>query len=324
MPDIYKAHVNDETGEIQTVKEHCEGTAKLCAEFAVPELKTIMEAIGLLHDVGKYQKSFQRRINKENINVEHSTCGAVAAKEIYPPPLSLIMGYCIAGHHSGLPDGGFINDDPSLSTLHGRMGRSFEDYSEYKNEMLTLLPELNNDVFYSFLMKDYKNKFQLVDKFAFLTRYCFSCLTDADSIDTAKFCGTGVNEHLKANFEKCLQKVDDRLNSFICKTELQKTRKVLQHQVFEKTDNDAEIYLMNMPTGSGKTLCSVKFALERAIKKNKKRIIYVIPYNSIIDQTAGEFEDLFGKDAEILRHQSSFSYEDRDDFDENYKNVLKI
>lgn len=61
-----------------------------------------------------------------------------------------------------------------------------------------------------------------------------------------------------------------------------------------------------MPTGSGKTLCSVKFALERAIKKNKKRIIYVIPYNSIIDQTAGEFEDLFGKDAEILRHQSSF------------------
>lgn len=151
MPDIYKAHVNDETGEIQTVKEHCEGTAKLCAEFAVPELKTIMEAIGLLHDVGKYQKSFQRRINKENINVEHSTCGAVAAKEIYPPPLSLIMGYCIAGHHSGLPDGGFINDDPSLSTLHGRMGRSFEDYSEYKNEMLTLLPELNNDVFYSFL-----------------------------------------------------------------------------------------------------------------------------------------------------------------------------
>lgn len=323
MPDIYKAHVNDETGEIQTVKEHCEGTAKLCAEFAVPELKTIMEAIGLLHDVGKYQKSFQRRINKENINVEHSTCGAVAAKEIYPPPLSLIMGYCIAGHHSGLPDGGFINDDPSLSTLHGRMGRSFEDYSEYKNEMLTLLPELNNDVFYSFLMKDYKNKFQLVDKFAFLTRYCFSCLTDADSIDTAKFCGTGVNEHLKANFEKCLQKVDDRLNSFICKTELQKTRKVLQQQVFEKTDNDAEIYLMNMPTGSGKTLCSVKFALERAIKKNKKRIIYVIPYNSIIDQTAGEFEDLFGKDAEILRHQSSFSYEDRDDFDENYKNVLK-
>ncbi|MFR2965502.1 MAG: hypothetical protein ACLTK0_03390 [Anaerovoracaceae bacterium] len=84
MPDIYKAHVNDETGEIQTVKEHYE-EPKLCAEFAVSELKTIMEYRTASRDVGKYQKSFQRRINKENINVEHSTCGAVAAKEIYPP-----------------------------------------------------------------------------------------------------------------------------------------------------------------------------------------------------------------------------------------------
>lgn len=102
------------------------------------------------------------------------------------------------------------------------------------------------------------------------------------------------------------EKVNERLNSFVCKTDLQKTRKVLQQQVFEKTDTDADIYLMNMPTGSGKTLCSVKFALERAIRGNKKRIIYVIPYNSIIDQTAGEFEKIFGEDADILRHQSSF------------------
>ena len=80
---------------------------------------------------------------------------------------------------------------------------------------------------------------------------------------------------------------------------------------------------MNMPTGSGKTLCSVKFALERAIRKNKKRIIYVIPFNSIIDQTAGEFEKLFGQDAQILRHQSSFSYEDADDEDENYRIAMK-
>lgn len=91
------------------------------------------------------------------------------------------------------------------------------------------------------------------------------------------------------------EKVNERLNSFVCETDLQKTRKVLQQQVFEKTDTDADIYLMNMPTGSGKTLCSVKFALERAIRGNKKRIIYVIPYNSIIDQTAGEFEKYLEK-----------------------------
>ena len=77
-----------------------------------------------------------------------------------------------------------------------------------------------------------------------------------------------------------------------------------------------------MPTGSGKTLCSVKFALERAVRKEKKRIIYVIPYNSIIDQTADVLESLFGKEAQILRHQSTFFY-DGDDYDEDYRQAAK-
>ena len=80
---------------------------------------------------------------------------------------------------------------------------------------------------------------------------------------------------------------------------------------------------MNMPTGSGKTLCSIKFALEKAVRENKKRIIYVIPYNSIIDQTAAEFESTFKGCAQILRHQSSFSYEDAEDIEEDYKNIMK-
>ena len=83
---------------------------------------------------------------------------------------------------------------------------------------------------------------------------------------------------------------------------------------------------MNMPTGSGKTLCSIKFALERALRSGKKRIIYIIPFNSIIDQTVGEFEGIFQEDAEILRHQSTFSYGD-DDGDEpsseDYRDAMK-
>ena len=82
MKDIYKAHINEKTGAVQTVKEHCENTGRLCRDFAVPELKEIAEAMGLLHDIGKYQPSFQRRINQENIRVEHSTCGAIAAEEL--------------------------------------------------------------------------------------------------------------------------------------------------------------------------------------------------------------------------------------------------
>ena len=77
------------------------------------------------------------------------------------------------------------------------------------------------------------------------------------------------------------------------------TSSVLQAQVFAKVGESSEISLMNMPTGSGKTLCSIKFALERALRSGKKRIIYIIPFNSIIDQTVGEFEGIFQEDAEI-------------------------
>lgn len=323
MDKIYKAHVNEFTGVIQTVKEHSENTAELCREFAIPPLKDVMYSMGLLHDIGKFQKAFQDRIDGANIRVEHSACGAIVANEKYGGSAGLLMAYCIAGHHSGLPNAGYKNDAPYTSTLYGRMKRDeFDDYSAYMKELS--IPAINQENFMNFLIKDCgRNISMLVDKFSFIVRYCFSCLTDADSVDTADFCDTGTDLHLSVDFERCLEKVNRRLDSFICKTELQKARSLLQSQVFDKVTEDAEIYLMNMPTGSGKTLCSVKFALEKAIREKKKRIIYIIPYNSIIDQTASEFEGLFGNDAQILRHQSSFSYEDDENNSEDYREAAK-
>ena len=320
---MYIAHINDSTNEIQTVKAHSENTAGLGREFAIPELKTAVYIMGLLHDVGKYQPSFVRRINGAAIRVEHSTCGALVAKERYCLPLSYIMQYCISGHHTGLPDGGGAKDASDMPTLSGRLQKSVENYSAYKDELE--IPEIDEKAFMEFLVSDCGNrKAELVEKFAFLTRYCFSCLTDADSLDTAEFCGGPQPRSLKADFKKCLERVDRRLANFQCRTTLQKTRALLQKQVFDKAAAESEIYLMNMPTGSGKTLCSLKFALERAIRSGKKRIIYVIPYNSIIDQTADTFEDVLGEDAEILRHQSTFSYDDREDCSEDYRRTAKL
>lgn len=318
----YIAHINDETKKIQTVKEHSENTAKLCREYAVPAFKDVVYAAGLLHDIGKFQDSFQKRICGKAVKVEHSACGAAAARKLYPGPAGVMLGYCIAGHHSGIPDGGYKNDTSDKSTLYGRMRRDFEDYSVYQKELE--IPAVDERSFAGFLMEDCGNaKDKLFDKFAFFTRYCFSCLVDADSTDTAGFCGNGAEVGLKADFEKCLDKVNRKMDSFVCKTDLQRARALLQRQVFEKSTVDSEIYLMNMPTGSGKTLCSLKFALERALRKQKKRIIYVIPYNSIIEQTAEVFETILGEDADILRHQSTFSYEDREDYDENYRMAAK-
>ncbi|MCI8535361.1 MAG: CRISPR-associated helicase Cas3' [Hungatella sp.] len=321
MEKVYKAHIKETTKEIQTVKVHSENTAKLCREFSIPELKDMLYVTGLLHDIGKFQEQFQKRINGSNIKVEHSICGAMAAKQRWPDALGLMMEYCIAGHHSGIPDGGFPNDTSDMNTLYGRLKREVEDYKIYKEELD--IPLLDSMKVFEFLAKDCRSKEMVTDKFAFLTRYCFSCLVDADSIDTAHFCNGDIAKPLKADFSACLKRVEEKLQLFSCETTLQKARNTLQQQVFEKAEVKREIYLMNMPTGSGKTLCSVKFALQRAVSEGKKRIIYVIPYNSIIDQTADIFEKLFQGTAEILRHQSTFSYEDEEQFDEDYRKSAK-
>ncbi len=321
--DMYIAHRNVFTGAKQTVKEHCENTAALCREYAVPELKEIAFAAGLLHDVGKYQYSFQERINGTNIRVEHSTCGALAARENYSlAVLALMLEYCIAGHHSGIPDGGFPNDEES-PTLYGRIHKTFEDFEAYKKELA--LPHLDERAFLSYILSDCNNEIgKVIDKFTFLTRYVFSCLVDADSTDTAEFCREGeLPRQLKADFAACLERVNRKLESFVCETKLQKARSALQNQAFLRSNEDAEIYLMNMPTGSGKTLASIKIALERALLKEKKRIIYIIPFNSVIEQTAEVFEKLFEEDVEILRHQSTFSYEDEENGSEDYRKAAK-
>lgn len=318
----YIAHINELTKMNQTVKEHSENTAKLSKDFSIEEMKDLVYIIGLIHDIGKYQQLFQRRINGENIKVEHSACGALAAKEKYLHPIATMMEYCIVGHHSGLPDGGALNDTQDMSTLQGRLKRNFGDYSAYKEELE--IPDINQEKFLQYLTKDcFNDASMLIDKFAFLTRYSFSCLVDADSTDTATFCQTISKKSLSVDFSACLNRISRKLSGFVCETSLQKSRALLQEQVFKKITANAEIYLMNMPTGSGKTLCSMKFALERVRLTGKKRIIYIAPYNSIIDQTADNFDNLFQNDAEILRHQSSFSYEDEENGSEDYREAAK-
>ena len=179
--------------------------------------------------------------------------------------------------------------------------------------------DIDNNKLAQILKENCAEKDEILESYAFLIRYCFSCLVDADTIDTIKATTADLATPLKADFEKCRELLETRYKQFNAVTELQKARTRLKNQALENITEDSEIYLMNMPTGSGKTLAGLSCALQRQKIKNKKRIIYVIPYNSIIDQTANEFEDLFNSAAQILRHQSSFSYEDVPDLNEDYR-----
>lgn len=306
----------------QSIKEHSEETARLASEFAIEPLKDVAYQCGILHDCGKYTADFQRKIKGEgHLKVAHALCGAKALNELGNGDfITKMMQFCIAGHHAGLQDFGNKADDEEQTTLCGTLKRSTQDYSGFWDELL--LRDIDRKKILTFMQEDCKSPQEMVEKYAFITRYIFSCLTDADSLDSEYFETQKARVSLQSDFKKCLGILDESLASFVAETTLQKTRAILQKQVFDKVGEKADIYLMNMPTGSGKTLCSLKFAMERAVREGKKRIIYVIPYNAIIDQMASTVETMFGDAISLLRHQSTFDFEHIDDEEERMQYKL--
>lgn len=305
-PQFFYAHTLEGENEKQwqPLKDHVENVAKLVKKFSAPWCTAeYADNLGLLHDVGKYQPDFQRRLHGEKMSVEHSIAGAKKWIEMKWPESG---AYCIAGHHSGLPDIGNKTDSEEEPTLLGRIKRAAaQDYSGYKNELS--LKQIS-----TFPAKDavcMNSAIENIKKeYAFWTRMMFSCLTDADYLDTEAFCSGRKERGIYTDFMACRDLINQRIAQFQADTPVKRAREALRSQVMSHTDEKADIYLINMPTGSGKTLTSMQFALERAICTNKKHIIYVIPYTSIIEQNAKVFKDIFGVDS-VLEHHCNFDYE---------------
>ena len=308
----YIGHTSDD-GRKQLLLDHLNGTSKLCRENANEFWADIAEFVGQIHDIGKYTSGFQKRINgAENIRVEHAICGAKEVAKAPPKSYVPMIEYCVAGHHSGLPDGGTKVDGEEDSTLHGRMKRKTGDYSAYENEVKLEYPKDNlRELF------DVSNQREIIERYSFFTRYLFSCLTDADFIDTERFVTPNTDRGIDGDFQKAYEKVCKKLNSFKIETKLQESRSIIQEQVYKSVESNANVYTLNMPTGSGKTLCSIRAALKTAIENKKNRIIYVIPYVSIIEQTAKVFEDIFGDVLPVLQHHSNYDFDDDKNEDEN-------
>lgn len=326
----YYAHQTEDKSRRQTVKEHLENVSKLSGEFARPEFRELAQLCGMLHDLGKYCTEFVERLNGKNVKVEHSLAGAKVITEKYKNCLSSwIAAFCIVSHHSGLVDGGDATDSVEEPTLLGRLQRSVPAYDDYKNEIE--IPRLMSNLELVNLFKNLQelsnDNNELMEVSAFITRYMYSCLVDADFLDTEQFYKSDVNRKFKDDFEKCRVDLLEHMSKFRQDTPIRKARNELLKEVIANIQEDAHIYLMNMPTGSGKTLCSIRAALDRMEKSKgtpyeKKRIIYVIPYASIVEQTAEIFEDIF-KGQSILQHHSNYSYEnkDGDDNDEIQKRL---
>lgn len=307
----YYAHTRED-GERQTVKAHLIGVSKLAEDFSVDLLKPLAKKASLYHDIGKYAINFQKRLDDDKVKFSHAACGAIEYKNLADKNdcFAPLMEYCIAGHHTGLMDGGTRADNSDSPTLSGTLKRENEytgdnDYSAYTTEIdfATLTQEERTPLRNELLST--KDPTELIERYAFFTKYVFSCLTDADFLDTEIFCNKNVERGMSGDFEKALDKLNRELSDMPSDNPLRQARSRIQQQAFDNSVNKSHISILDMPTGSGKTLCSLKLALE----SGKKRIIYVIPYTSIIEQTANKFEKMFGDVLPVLQHHSNYSYD---------------
>lgn len=307
----YYAHTRED-GERQTVKAHLTGVSEKAEKFSVDLLKPIAKKASLYHDIGKYALNFQKRLDDDKVKFSHAACGALEYKKFADKndAFAPLMEYCIAGHHTGLMDGGTVADNSDSPTLNGILKRADEytgdsDYSAYATEIefATLTQEERTPLYNE--LRSAKDPTELIERYAFFTKYVFSCLTDADFLDTEIFCDKNVERGMSGDFKKALDKLNRELSDMPSDNPLRQARSRIQQQAFDNSVNKSHISILDMPTGSGKTLCSLKLALE----SGKKRIIYVIPYTSIIEQTANKFEKMFGDVLPVLQHHSNYSYD---------------
>ena len=321
---IYYAHTRKD-GKRQTVKEHLEGVSKLAEGFSVDFLKPLAKKASYDHDPGKCALKYQWRLDDDNIKFSHAACGALEYKKFADKNdcFAPLMEYCIAGHHTGLMDGGTGADNSDSPTLSGTLKRGNEytgdsDYSAYTTEIefATLTQEEITPPYTELCSA--KDPTELIERYAFFTKYVFSCLTDADFLDTETFCDENIERGMSGDFEKALDKLNRELSDMPSDNPLRQARSRIQQQAFDNSVNKSHISILDMPTGSGKTLCSLKLALE----SGKKRIIYVIPYTSIIEQTANKFEKMFGDVLPVLQHHSNYSYDG--DTEEEKKTAEKL
>ena len=294
------SHVKRSDMKIQLNEDHQNGVAELASKFAnefgMGDFGFIM---GKLHDKGKEQIEWQKYIqgvtgyNKEYAHIRtgpnHAYIGAEIVQKMYPQ-IAPLIAQPIAGHHRGL-----------------------YDYCDYVEETKRTIPEeISIEEKIPFSMPN----FPKLEKFDYhhLVRMLFSCLVDADSLDTESFMNPEQAElrGSHATMEELLQKLENHLRNLRSQsqeTKVNHIRNFVQEQCIKDSQEETGFYSLTVPTGGGKTLASVLWALHHAVKNHLHRIIIAIPYTSIIVQTAATLKSIFGED-NVLEHHSNVNPEE--------------
>jgi CRISPR-associated endonuclease/helicase Cas3 len=309
MGPVYAHSLPDPTKEHwETLVAHSAAVGTLAAEFAEPlGWAELLRLAGQLHDIGKVSQEFQDYICElRPSGGDHSSAGARIALERYGKGLGTILSAIIAAHHAGLANGEDLTRrmDGAARLVPG----GWEEHAGPLPEPARLVPSMTP-------AKAGPKGFTQ----SFLVRMLFSCLVDADFIATERFYAAATGNHAERGGYSDLSVLRDRLRTHMAAmvaqradarpTPLNALRATILDHAVAKASLPPGLFSLTVPTGGGKTLASLSFALDHAASHGLRRVIYVIPYTSIIEQTAQVFRAALGSSDDILEHHASFDWD---------------
>lgn len=342
--NIFPAHIN-ESGVIQSVQEHCIGTAEIVEKILEPmNLSNMGKMIGILHDMGKFTNEFSNYIKKasngERVvrgSVNHTFAGVrfvlTTFREVQGSWNDLaaeIVAYSIGAHH-GLFDcvdeygkNGFIHRLKQEGISYEEAVRNFFNKCITEKEICNMFSSVSDECEKFFQngmrMLNSQDNSEIMFYMGITVRLVLSALIDGDRIDTECFMldkkkqeyfGTVLlSDKEKENFWKdILCRVDEKIVKLQTDTDICKARRTISDMCSRAAQKKSGIYRLNIPTGGGKTLASLRYALNHARIYGKDRIIIVTPLLSIIDQNVEVIREVIGDDSIILEHHSNIVQE---------------
>jgi CRISPR-associated endonuclease/helicase Cas3 len=310
----YYAHTKDgktfiSEDECQELKEHLDMTAAYAKEKAAAfGAAGIGEVLGRIHDIGKYNGDFQRKIRgATKSKVQHAVAGAYVLDNKYGKYdyMAKLFGIIVASHHTGLSDWGTDADMDRITYL-GKLKNYKYEVLPYEEDVL--LPE---KLTHRTDMKRQPDNNIAAFQFASYIRMLFSVLVDSDFTDTEEFCKGIKREAKHPSMKELFDRLMENMPQNDGRTVNEIRARILASCLLRAKDPQG-IFTLTVPTGGGKTLASLAFALSHAVEHNLRRVIYVIPYTSIIEQNADVMKKKLGED-NVLEHHAGI-VADVDDF----------
>jgi CRISPR-associated endonuclease/helicase Cas3 len=298
------AHSRNRSGSMHDLVDHLQSVAELSARFGKPlGIADWAYVAGLFHDLGKSHPDIQEYLNNPSHGrtvKDHSSAGAVY---LYTQRVGAALPFVIAGHHTGLPD---------LTDLKRRLHERVQDEDVQLAIRLALDEFRRRNVSYLNVMSSLQNQSDIEfdpRRAEVFVRMLFSCLVDADYLDTERHFEP-TRTTMREDWTGCVPKLFNRLQAHQYRlragcqsTPLNSARAEIYDACIEAARYPTGIFKLSVPTGMGKTISSMGFALKHAILHNKDRVIVIIPYTSIIEQTAQNYREIFG-DNVVLEHHS--------------------